>query len=196
MVSLKVLEGQSTYSIYDEGILSSTERTEMSLLAPCTHEEEDSGLTVHVFDTTSKGHWWNRIRSNDTDVVLTISVASTLPRDELWITFGSGKNVQNILALTITTSLGPDKASTLPMFHAPTGCDTVSSFRGRGKKTAWDVWNLFSQLTPVLKVLKHHPKRSQRSAWLCLRGLLSLYMTVKQPYESKRGAIKALFKEV
>ena len=56
VVSLKVLEGQSTYSIYDEGILSSTERTEMSLLAPCTHEEEDSGLTVHVFDTTSRGH--------------------------------------------------------------------------------------------------------------------------------------------
>ena len=56
MVSLKVLEGQSTYSIYDEGILSSTERTEMSLLAPCTHEEEDSGLTFHVFDTTSRGH--------------------------------------------------------------------------------------------------------------------------------------------
>ena len=56
MVSLKVLEGQSTYSIYDEGILSSIERTEMSLLAPCTHEEEDSGLTVHVFDTTSRGH--------------------------------------------------------------------------------------------------------------------------------------------
>ena len=85
-------------------------------------------------------------------------MASTLPRDELWITFGSGKNVQNILALTIAMSLGPDKASTLPMFHAPTGFDTVSSFRGRGKKTAWDVWNLFSQLTPVLKVLKASPQ--------------------------------------
>ena len=174
MVSLKVLEGQSTYSIYDEGILSSTERTEMSLHAPCTHEEEDSGLTVHVFDTTSRGHWWNRIRNNDTDVVLTISVASTLPRDELWITFGSGKNVQNILALTITMSLGPDKASTLPMFHAPTGCDTVSSFRGRGKKTAWDVWNLFSQLTPVLKVLKASPQEITEECMAVLERLVVL----------------------
>ena len=81
-------------------------------------------------------------------------MASTPPTDELWITYGSGKNVQNILAI----SLGPDKASTLPIFHAPIGCDTVSSFRGRGKKTAWDVWNLFSQLKLVLKVLKASPQ--------------------------------------
>ena len=66
-------------------------------------------------------------------------MASTLPRDELWITYGSGENVQNILALAIAMSLGPDKASTLPMFHAPNGCDSVSSFRGCGKKTACDV---------------------------------------------------------
>ena len=47
---------QCIYSTYDEGILSSTERTEMSLLAPCTHEEEDTRLTVHVLDATSSGH--------------------------------------------------------------------------------------------------------------------------------------------
>ena len=29
------------------------------------------------------------------------------------------------------------------MFHAFTGCDTVSSFDGRGKKTAWDTWMTF-----------------------------------------------------
>ena len=138
MVSLKVPEGKSIYSTYDKNILSSTERTEMSLLAPCTHEEEDTRLTVESLYAASSGHRWNRIRNNDTDVVvLAISVASTPPTDELWITYGSGKNVQNILAI----SLGPDKASTLPIFHAPIGCDTVSSFRGRGKKTAWDVWN-------------------------------------------------------
>ena len=134
MVSLKILEGKSIYSTYGGGILSSTERTEMRLLLPCKHEEEDTRLMVHVLDAASSGHRRNRIRNNDTDVVvLAISVASTPPTDELWITYGSGKNVQNILAI----SLGPDKASTLPIFHAPIGCDAVSSFfRGRGKKTA------------------------------------------------------------
>ena len=33
------------------------------------------------------------------------------------------------------------------------GCDTVSFFSGRGKKTAWDVWNVFPELTPVLKAM-------------------------------------------
>ena len=114
MVSLKILEGKSIYSTYGEGILSSTERTEMRLLLPCKHEEEVTRLMVHVLDAASSGHRRNRIRNNDTDVVvLAISVASTLPTDELWITYGSGKNVRNTPALAITMSLGPDKASTL-----------------------------------------------------------------------------------
>ena len=131
MVSLKILEGKSIYSTYGEGILSSTERTEMRLLLPCKHEEEDTRLMVHVLDAASSRH--RRNRNNDTDVVvLAISVASTLPTDELWITYGSGKNVRNTPALAITMSLGPDKASTLSMFHAPTRCDTVFFF--------WRVW--------------------------------------------------------
>lgn len=44
------------------------------------------------------------------------------------------------------------------MFHALTGCDTVSFFSGRGKKTAWDVWNVFPELTPVLKAMMKLPE--------------------------------------
>lgn len=36
------------------------------------------------------------------------------------------------------------------MFHALTGCDTVSSFVGHGKKTAWAVWNSLPELTDAL----------------------------------------------
>ena len=45
-------EGRSIYSTYGDGILSSVERTEMRLLVPCTHEEADTRLTVHVLDAT------------------------------------------------------------------------------------------------------------------------------------------------
>ena len=38
------------------------------------------------------------------------------------------------IALAIAMSLDPDESSTLPMFHALTGCDTVSFFGERGKK--------------------------------------------------------------
>ena len=47
-------------------------------------------------------------------------------------------------------SLGPEKAQALPLFHALTGCDTVSSFANRSKKSAWDTWNVFDDLTHAL----------------------------------------------
>ena len=135
VVSLKVPVGKTMYSTYGESILTSTERTEMSLLAPCTHETADTHL--NAADAASSRRRRIRIRSNITDiVVLTISVASTLPTEELWITHGSVKNVGNIPALVLAMSLGPDRASTLPVNYALTECDTVSFFEGRGKKNS------------------------------------------------------------
>ena len=39
----------------------------------------------------------------------------------------------------------------LPVFHSITGCDTVSSFNGRGKKTAWEVWECFPEVTNAFR---------------------------------------------
>lgn len=41
----------------------------------------------------------------------------------------------------------------LPAFHALTGCDTTSSFFGKGKKTAWAVWQSLPELTLPLQLL-------------------------------------------
>lgn len=40
----------------------------------------------------------------------------------------------------IADSLGPDRCFVLPFFHGFTGCDVISFFFGKGKKTFWDVW--------------------------------------------------------
>ena len=42
------------------------------------------------------------------------------------IAYGSGKHPHNLPAHTFATSLGHDKSSALPMFHAITGCDRYS----------------------------------------------------------------------
>ena len=55
--------------------------------------------------------------------------------------------MQHMPAHVVVLSLGPSKASPLPMFHALTGSDTVLFFRNRGKKSAWDVWKVFPELT-------------------------------------------------
>ncbi len=100
------------------------------------------------------------IRTVDTDVVvLAVMVSQTsLPADgELWIAFRAGKHFRYIAAHEIATSLGPDKSKALPMFHALTGCDTVSAFARHGKKTAWATWDLLPQLTQALISLSSAP---------------------------------------
>ena len=80
----------------------------MSNLAPCTHEEADTRLMIHALDALLRGHRCIKIRTNDTDViVLGLSVVSTLPGDEFWITYGLGKNVQHMPAHVVASSLGP-----------------------------------------------------------------------------------------
>ena len=48
-------------------------------------------------------------------------------------------------------SLGPDYALVLPLFHAFTGCDAVSAFTGRSKKTCWE------KVTAAFKELCQQP---------------------------------------
>ena len=44
-------------------------------------------------------------------------------------------------------------------FHALTGCDTVSSFAGHGKKTAWSTCKSLPELTYALLMLSDGPKQ-------------------------------------
>ena len=54
--------------------------------------------------------------------------------------------------IVIARELGPSKAM-MPAFHALTGCDTTSAFFGKGKKTAWSVWQSLPELTLPLQLL-------------------------------------------
>ena len=47
---------------------------------------------------------------------------------ELWIAFGTGKHFRYIPCHELAGQLG-ENALVLPIFHALTGCDTVSFFR-------------------------------------------------------------------
>ena len=53
--------------------------------------------------------------------------------------------------------MGPQKALVLLMFHAKTGCDTVSAFTSHGKRTVWITWNSFPQLKEALLSLSSTP---------------------------------------
>jgi len=72
------------------------------------------------------------------------------PKAELWVAFGVGNKKRYILAHKIASKMGDERSRALPMFHAFTGCDTVSSFAGIGKKTAFQVWTAAPEITPSL----------------------------------------------
>ena len=116
------------------GVLSSNHEDVLTLV-PCTHEEADTRIFLHLKDAVRHGYSNALIRTVDTDVVdLAITSINRLNLSELWVAFGTGKSFRFIAAHEIANTLGPDRCEALPMFHAFTGCDTVSCFGGRGKK--------------------------------------------------------------
>ena len=68
------------------------------------------------------------------------------------MTFGKGKDLRWIPIHSIVRSLGP-RSKALSFFHAFTGCDTMSAFVGKGKKTVWQAWNVFENATEVFRCL-------------------------------------------
>ena len=116
-------------------------------------------MMVHVADAVQKGLTKLLLRTVDTDVVvIAIAVSQALSISELWITLGVRKNLRFLPVHKIVSSLGPEKLKALPMFHSITGCDTVSSFSGKGKKTAWKTWLSYHEVTNAFNFQSDRPE--------------------------------------
>ena len=126
-----------------------TQPRDVAGLATCSHEKADTRILRHVEDTMRQGYSKVAIRTVYTDVILAVTAAGRLDIDELWVAFATGKNFRFLAGHEMAVALGPNKCRGLPFFHALTGCDTVSSFGGRGKKTAWETWKACDEVTDV-----------------------------------------------
>ena len=71
----------------------------------------------------------------------------------MWIAFGTGSNFHYIPVHEVVAAMDPRVCATLHVFHAFTGCDTTSSFGGRGKKTAWNTWKVFPEVSAAFEDL-------------------------------------------
>ena len=74
--------------------------------------------------------------------------------DELWISFGVGAHFQQIAIHEIVKNVN-EKA--FMFIHAISGYDTVSSYLGRGKKSAWLAWSSFPSATDAFLDLSLKP---------------------------------------
>jgi hypothetical protein len=125
-IALIRVENKEIYTTVEENVLySGSRRDDLSSLEPCSHEEADTRIMLHVQDAAVCGHQRIMIRTIDTDVVaLAISIFHIVPVIELWIAFGTGKHFRYLAVHDIAKTLGHEKCKALPLFHAMTGCDT------------------------------------------------------------------------
>ncbi len=150
--------GKDILATNGENVLCSPASQTLDQLSPCTHEEADTRIIIHCFDAASKGHQKIIIRTVDTDVVIiAISFFHMLSVEELWIAFGTGSKLRYLPAHKYAVYLGEEKARSLLFLHAFSGCDTVSFFSGRGKRTVWDVWMSFDICHSVFTALLEDP---------------------------------------
>ena len=142
------VSGKQIVSTCHENVVCSSGDISLGNLAPCTQEEADTRLLLHAADCVRQKHSIIIIRTSDTDVVvLAFSLSQQLGAKELWTSFETGKHFRFIAIHDIVSKLGPDKCKALPVFHAITGCDTVSFIAGRGKLKAWEAWMAFPPVT-------------------------------------------------
>ena len=95
-------------------------------------------ICVHARHAAQEGSKSLLVKASDTDIlVIAISAMPSLQaigQQQLWIAFGQGRNMRWIPVHELYRSVGPDKCRGITLFHAFTGYDVVSAFRGKGKK--------------------------------------------------------------
>ena len=88
------------------------------------------------------------IKMVNTDVVvLAVALFPELNLNVLWIDFGSGQNQSYFPVYAICNSLRAEKSKGLMFFHAFTGCDQTLFFANCRKKSMWNTWHNFDEVT-------------------------------------------------
>ena len=130
-------------------------------LAPCTHEEADTRIFLHAWNAARNGHKSLLIEANDTDIVVIalshMSTFAAMGLEKMWVAFGKGQRTRWIPIHDLASSLGPEKTKGILFFHAFSGCDVVSGFNGKGKKTAWQTWNVCNEASATFAKLSQCP---------------------------------------
>ncbi|KAG1676996.1 hypothetical protein GQR58_014039 [Nymphon striatum] len=103
------------------------------------------------------------VRTVDTDVIVILvglffNFLSAYHDIDLWVAFGMGKHFQYYSIKTVCQNLGaPNNSKALPIFHVFTGSDTTSQFAGKGKKSAWEAWKSYPEVTSGFLSMVEHP---------------------------------------
>ena len=92
---------------------------------------------MHLLHALEHGLRTIKVQTADSDVIAILVGAffDLISSADIWVAFGTSKRSDSTPSTPY--SIGEPRARALPVFHAWSGCDTTSAFRGRGKKSAW-----------------------------------------------------------
>ena len=93
----------------------------------------------------------------------------------------------------MAATMNPTQCLTLPVLHAFTGCDTVSAFAGKGKKTAWETWKSFPEVNDVFNELICMPSEISEGSMLLLERFVVLMYDRTSESTEVNHARKQLF---
>ena len=164
----------------------------------CTHEEADTRIFIHLKHAIEKDLIRTAcILSNDTDVIIIalsyFAQLKALGLEQLWVSFGTGKRRRWLPIHDLSAHLGPEKSKGLLFFHAFSGCDTVSGFRGKGKKSFLQTCNVFPDITETFAKLSRFPVSiSDMDVYELARFVVLLYDRAS-PFSDVNAARKTLF---
>ena len=138
---------------FNDGILTNDETLSLQMdISNCTAEEADTRLIRHAINQAINGVKNIRIETIDTDVlVLSLShTGSMIQAGANSIHTRIAKSDYDLIELY--NRYGADVCKALPYFYAFTGCDTTSSFFGKGKATSFDAWLSFVKLEETIQL--------------------------------------------
>eukprot|EP00058_Branchiostoma_floridae_P017868 XP_002603357.1 hypothetical protein BRAFLDRAFT_80350 [Branchiostoma floridae] len=128
------LRNKTLYATCEEGCyrFSKEEWVEIAELQ-CSQEEADTRLLLHALHAAETGSEAVVITAEDTDVmVISLAFAKRIPC-KLYQKCGTKSRTRFIAIDQLGDTLGEEVCKALVGLHAFTGCDTVSTFSGRGK---------------------------------------------------------------
>lgn len=133
-----------------------------SSVGTCDHEEADTRIVVHLIDAAKHGHKNIVVKTVDTDVIVILvglfsQIVNDHPLLQINVEFGVGKDLRVVSINKLHASLGNDISNSLPFFHAFTGSDSTSGFRGKGKKTIFKIWKSFPEVTQTFLKISRNP---------------------------------------
>jgi 5'-3' exonuclease len=121
-------------------------RTEEPLLSCVGHGEADTKIVFHACKLVSDAHL--TIRCSDTDIlVIMLGNMNFIPNDlKISMHVGTGNHQRFIDINKLYETLGLHLCSSLPGFHALTGCDFNPALYRKGKKNRSRIFGIFKRI--------------------------------------------------